>query len=209
VTGSRVVYNGIEMDADWPSRIEAAQAVRTYLIGGIARQRIPYGSEDGGPFSEPCHDCGTLLGQYHVELVCDMEQCPRCGGQVIGCHCPYADEENEEPAVDAAGPSHSASPINWRELRQLIAGEIDGYTLFLETKDGRHVPPDDVASSSQVQDVVALALVWLHDNVPASDTEEPATQLAARLSKRCGLEPVILLSRSTESFVGFYVRVTA
>lgn len=35
-----------------------------------------------------CHDCGAAEGMIH-ELGCDMEECPFCGGQLIGCECCY------------------------------------------------------------------------------------------------------------------------
>lgn len=35
-----------------------------------------------------CHDCGAQEGQIH-ERGCDMERCPFCGGQLIGCECSY------------------------------------------------------------------------------------------------------------------------
>ena len=36
---------------------------------------------------EPCHDCNAKAGEYH-HWGCDMERCPRCGGQLISCDCP-------------------------------------------------------------------------------------------------------------------------
>jgi len=33
-----------------------------------------------------CGDCGVMEGQLH-EPGCDMERCPICGYQYIGCYC--------------------------------------------------------------------------------------------------------------------------
>jgi len=33
-----------------------------------------------------CHDCGVAAGGFH-HVGCDMEICPRCGGQFLGCSC--------------------------------------------------------------------------------------------------------------------------
>jgi hypothetical protein len=38
--------------------------------------------------SWPCHDCGVQEGGFH-EPGCDMERCPRCGGQLITCECSF------------------------------------------------------------------------------------------------------------------------
>ena len=40
----------------------------------------------------PCHDCGVVPGKHH-HPGCDMERCPRCGGQLISCEC--LDEETD------------------------------------------------------------------------------------------------------------------
>jgi len=36
----------------------------------------------------PCGDCATELGELHKDG-CDVERCPRCGGQFISCRCIY------------------------------------------------------------------------------------------------------------------------
>ena len=48
--------------------------------------RVPYGHE--GRFDEyhRCHDCGVLPGEFHHPN-CDVEECPRCHQQRLGCGC--------------------------------------------------------------------------------------------------------------------------
>jgi len=44
-------------------------------------------------FDEPdgrCHDCNIKHGGFH-HPGCDVERCPKCGGQLISCGC--LDEE--------------------------------------------------------------------------------------------------------------------
>ena len=66
--------------------------VVTVDIAGKTYQRVPLGSETPGwwlgrqPAVE-CHDCSARIGQRH-HFMCDMEQCPRCGGQFLTCECP-------------------------------------------------------------------------------------------------------------------------
>ena len=38
--------------------------------------------------NERCHDCGIINkeGNYH-HYGCDMERCPQCENQLIGCNC--------------------------------------------------------------------------------------------------------------------------
>src|SRR5262249_17033068 len=50
-----------------------------------------------------CHDCGVKPGQYH-QLGCDVELCPRCGGQLlmclIGCCFEFDKNEPDPPPQD-------------------------------------------------------------------------------------------------------------
>ena len=50
---------------------------------------VPYGSEAedwGAASGAPCHDCNVRPGGFH-HPGCDVESCPRCGGQLLTCDC--------------------------------------------------------------------------------------------------------------------------
>lgn len=88
-----VEYNGVVMDAAWPAQIEAAQKIHSVSLAGTLYRRIPFGDETDMPTSllDYCGNCGVLPGQWHVPD-CEIEQCPRCRGQLLSCGCADAEE---------------------------------------------------------------------------------------------------------------------
>lgn len=74
--------------------MEAEEIIDEWLIGGKPYARIPWGSEGGtwaGFGDGPCPDCRVPKGALHFPG-CDVERCPKCGGQSISCNC---DDEAE------------------------------------------------------------------------------------------------------------------
>lgn len=72
-----------------------------YLIRGELYRPIFYGEEEDcwGDYEDEentCGDCGCHLGEQHLPN-CDIERCPRCGGQMLSCDCgaiyPVSDED--------------------------------------------------------------------------------------------------------------------
>jgi TIR domain len=97
--GEKVEYNGTMVASFWPKMIEAAQHKPIFLVTRPF-DRIRYGKETDWKrykIKPPplCHDCATLIGQYHVSS-CDMEQCPACDGQRISCGCQSRAISNDE-----------------------------------------------------------------------------------------------------------------
>jgi hypothetical protein len=69
---------------------------RLVITTGGAFAPIPFGEErrGGGGWAEGhlrCHDCGARPGHFH-HPGCDVEECPRCRGQLISCDCQPDDE---------------------------------------------------------------------------------------------------------------------
>jgi hypothetical protein len=92
-------------------------------------------------------------------------------------------------------------PIDWKALHERIRNEVQGYTVFLEMRDGTLVSLDDRQRGDN--EIVGLAVTWLYEGVPPPATQEPAEALAKTLGGGHGVEAWVQVSRSIESFVGF------
>lgn len=100
------ISNNLYRYFQYIDEFEESQKEKTIKIRGKRYRRIKYGDEsvldeNGKPYLDEagkplnwaklteendCHDCSVKKGQYHVEG-CDVEICPKCGGQFIGFDC--------------------------------------------------------------------------------------------------------------------------
>src|SRR5579883_3575542 len=63
--------------------------VTTLTLNDRVYERVPFGREDrdrGEYDPQTCPDCAAPLGGWH-HVGCDWEECPACGGQLLGCLC--------------------------------------------------------------------------------------------------------------------------
>lgn len=89
-----VYFNDVFMPKELQEAIEEEQFHTSLVIEGQLYERIRYGSSkewvevDTDYSAHLCHDCSVAKGQIHL-LDCDVEKCPKCGGQLISCGCKY------------------------------------------------------------------------------------------------------------------------
>jgi len=71
------------------------------IADGCEWAPYPYetGPTDPIPWEGPgrCPDCNAIPDHYH-HPGCDIERCPKCGGQAISCTCWLASEPEEGQA---------------------------------------------------------------------------------------------------------------
>lgn len=95
-----------------------------------------------------CPDCGVSPGMMHVPG-CDIERCPRCGRQAVGCHCVFEVngidcEELEETHPDlwenGPTPEMERKWIDewWSTKRLMWTGEYPGLQACREL--GWYIP---------------------------------------------------------------------
>lgn len=101
-----ITFRGRQMHRRWPRKLLAAQHTTFLVLDGTKYSRRTWGNEgywreehmEGYEPLAYCRDCGAAVGEYHGPSCC-VEECPREGGQLIGCECDW--EPSELWALDA------------------------------------------------------------------------------------------------------------
>lgn len=78
-------------ESRWQGEKKPKVVPRMFVINGVEHDRVPYGEGEDDLDFPTCDDCGVRRGKLHL-LGCDLEPCPRCGGQAITCDCFYDDD---------------------------------------------------------------------------------------------------------------------
>ncbi len=75
-------------------------------------QPVPFGREKvRGWKSARCGDCGVRRDGWH-HRGCDMEECPRCAGQLISCGCDESELTADDVLDDDFDPFDAADPAD-------------------------------------------------------------------------------------------------
>lgn len=72
--------------------LEADECTANLIIDFPDGENVPASTYHFDESSGRCHDCSIKHGGHH-HPGCDVERCPRCGGQLISCGC--LDDEDE------------------------------------------------------------------------------------------------------------------
>jgi len=67
--------------------LTAEGCVYTHLVdsaGKLYPRSLKHWQDSG----QRCHDCAAMYGKLH-HCGCDVERCPKCGGQLISCDCDW------------------------------------------------------------------------------------------------------------------------
>ena len=95
-----------EMTAGGSCTVEALHVDgRRFELARFGSEPGPYGSR-----AAQCGDCGVVRGGLH-HLGCDLQTCPRCGGQLLSCGCRFDEDGPEDDDWLGDDPDDWGAPL--------------------------------------------------------------------------------------------------
>jgi len=99
--------------------------------------------------NNPCGDCNTPQDSYH-HVGCDIERCPRCKEQFIGCGCAISEEANARIEKESNEWLKTAEKGT---KYKVIKGKAKGKFDLLRLKD--NVTPEFGMTKKQLKEMIA------------------------------------------------------
>ena len=184
------------------------------FLDGTSLPSIPYlgkGDYHRGewPKNESCHDCGCLPGRFH-HPGCDMEICPRCKQQAIGCDCLNDWKAQERQEKQAERESEKQSDAMFRQSqrerrernRQILKQDAEHRRLHKQDYtflcNGGHAPVD--FSDHFVQEILAKKCVRESDVVQCPTTYDNDGNLIPGEISLWAKIPKVIARKSEKTF---------
>jgi hypothetical protein len=92
---------------------DCKENIEVVFLDGTRIPSVPSDGSDG----PQCHDCGCLPGKHH-HPGCDMERCPRCGGQAISCKCLNDSKAQEKQEAQEERESNKQAAIMFKQWKR-------------------------------------------------------------------------------------------
>lgn len=120
---------------------------------------------------KPCHDCNAVYGEFH-HPGCDVEECPWCGKQALGCDChPMSTDDSQSGRAEQerlSGMSDTDKDIYLEVEHRMTPEERSRFLEEVHEFNPR-------LRGAKVADVLAM----MHDADSCLNLVEPATEKLA------------------------------
>lgn len=116
----------------------ASCTVDAFHLGGIRVPLAPH-RPPGRTASRRCGDCGVSAGGFH-HPGCDLQRCPRCGGQLVSCDCRFDEDAFDLDELDDLDDNDDVDfGGHWRDRVEPYGVDFDGDPIGRVVVGGQEV----------------------------------------------------------------------